>query len=753
MSKHDKKEKKCKDKKCPDDHKKDHCIRDGEPFEHQILLYVGDAYGAPVPKTEFWIMLIIIKDGAKVTIQIPFINFQTGQFANIPEEDGLLPPPNNGGYVYTLKGNLPKKIRPNSSINMTYFAGSNNGYNQTFTFNGLITDTPPIPITFTPPQAGYLLQISNSGALTILGIGTLGNIILPGNQNVLPTAFTYIVQPHFGLSDNTQISTGAINTAVFPPDSDGFDFGVRDFHLNDAYKGTVAFTWPDNSTQLDRNPNIMNTAVSTGMLIDGKLKLRAPFLFPNPDGFYSVDSGVAISRLDNNNIVVSWEYADTVDFGSNIPLFRAVSTDGGQNWISGPSTDQPDGIISFAGDNLGVKCDKFGNFWWISTSLFDNEGNIVNNPFISISTNGGVTFTRAFTFPVANPNDQYDSPTHCFGGDGLGNYGVHIIADLFPNEAIGAINGFPVVAFIPVTALGAFGPIQILSLPQFQNADFTNSITASEDGRVWTHGSPEGLGPALYPFPGGAITNNSRMIFKSPGALGDNYAGPFEVAMFNQLFDSLFVLGFDAQPSDGFFISTQTNFFDDKRQALYIVVNVKFPDESQDCRLYLIASRNNGLTFSNPFEISTTVKNNRGFASMALDVVTEDLIIGWYDGRNFEDKQSLQYFGAVVTAKELDRIVAQLPRSDPRYNIPNPNIPNPNLPTPNAASAAASSENAAPKVTSISATTVIVIPKVTSVVSKAASSNKSITKEMKEAAKRYFSRRQNRKSKAPVAKK
>jgi hypothetical protein len=97
-----------------------------------MKLYLGDTYGVPVPDTEFWITLSIIKERlkvsdntttTKVTIQIPAINFRTGPYANniyettnsvseiIDKVLGVfLPTPQNGGYLYTSDGFLPKNL-------------------------------------------------------------------------------------------------------------------------------------------------------------------------------------------------------------------------------------------------------------------------------------------------------------------------------------------------------------------------------------------------------------------------------------------------------------------------------------------------------------------------------------------------------------------------------------------------------------------------------------------------------------------
>ena len=60
---------------------------------------------------------------------------------------------------------------------------------------------------------------------------------------------------------------------------------------------------------------------------------------------------------------------------------------------------------------------------------------------------------------------------------------------------------------------------------------------------------------------------------------------------------------------------------------------------------------------------------------MALDSVTGNLVFGWYDGRNDPTFKSVQYFGAVITAKTLDKLVEKIPLSNPLYSIPPATLP------------------------------------------------------------------------------
>lgn len=681
-------------------------------FDHTFVVYVGDCYGIEIPNTEFKVKAIIVKEPLvmesdkgcyqlyKVTIQLPAINFETGPFANsvyetnnpvsepIDEVVGLfLPPPQNGGYLYTKGGFLPKELRPNELMTRAYFGPCNNGQNIPFHYVQNVIQ-PPVSgaITFTAPISGYILRVTNTGGIVLEGTGTMGNIIPPGTQQMLPTTITYIAKPNLRLGDNTRISTGAINVVQYtypPPTAGNVDY-VRDHHINDAFGNVVAYAWADNSNIINAaaNPNIMNLAYAIGKVKDGKLKMKkAQFLTNYNSGYLFVwDTSIAINRTNPRNIVVSYLIIDNNSPDDGLPfsvLYAAVSFDGGKTWpINGPTNVQPTGFVvpgvpGGAGDNTGVKADKFGNFWYVSSNFFDDLGNEINVPFIMVSSDMGQSWTLVYTFPYdySNPTTLYDYPAFQFGGDDQGNYGVYIVADYFPNFLTQS-DGYPSIAFIPISGLGQYNVagVQQAALPAQLNVNFTASITASDDGRVWTYGSAAGLSPASYPFPGG-LTNN-RVVFKSPGPINQNYAGPWGVIRYNSLEDSIYYPVWQAAPIFGFFQSAQTNFYDNKRQALYVILNATYPELSQNSRIYLLISRDNGSTWSNPIDINTDDQYNRGFPSMALDTKTGNLLFGWYDCRDYKGGLSFNYYGAVVDAKTLDQLVEQIPLSNPTYTIP-----------------------------------------------------------------------------------
>ena len=309
--------------------------------------------------------------------------------------------------------------------------------------------------------------------------------------------------------------------------------------------------------------------------------------------------------------------------------------------------------------------DQYGNIWYGSSNLFDDLGNEINQPFFMVSTDGGQTYTLAYTLPAPSTNFLYDYPQYCFGGDGSGNYGLQFTTDL-GNTSTGDLG--PVVGFIPITGLGAYGTPTPTNLASFVNLNQTPTITASNDGRVWYYGYSAGFGPGLLPTPASGITS-VRVIYKSPGPIDQNYAGPWDFSIGNFLSDSISLPTDDAQPVTGFFNTIQSILYDDKRQALYCTTSNHYPDFSQNMKLYFSISRDNGQTWSEAIEISNSDFGNRGFASMALDYTTGDLYFGWYDGRHDPTFKSVKYYGAVILARELNEMVKSIPLSNPIYTL------------------------------------------------------------------------------------
>ena len=273
-------------------------------------------------------------------------------------------------------------------------------------------------------------------------------------------------------------------------------------------------------------------------------------------------------------------------------------------------------------------------------------------PLFLISSDGGITFQLVYTAPppVNLGVDFYDYPQYCFGGDGQGNYGLWFYVNLLP----AGIDDIPCIGFIPITGLGTYGTTSFVILNGLNNVITTVSVTASAEGRLWLEGT---YGVNFSPV---------EVMFKSPGPIDQNYAGPWQFEIVPTSFSSTLI----SEPIDGYLTpSIQSAIYDDTRQALYVMTGATL-DYSQDMFVYLFISRNNGQTWSNPIQIATSDKGNRGFQSMALDPKTGNLIFGWYDGRNDPTFQAVQYFATVITSSTLDKLVNKIPLSNPLYTLP-----------------------------------------------------------------------------------
>jgi hypothetical protein len=457
---------------------------------------------------------------------------------------------------------------------------------------------------------------------------------------------------------NIEISTGATNTTYFSNPS-AVNNGLRDSHVIDAYDGTVAWAWADNATISNKTNNTLNVMVCIGKIsTNGVVSIGMPINITQFTGanLQAWDTAITINRTNTNNIVVSYLLIN-YNNGTAVP-YRAYTTNGGLTWINGPMNVPPTGLYPEVGDNRGVSSDKFGNIWYAATSLYDSAGYVVNQPYYAVSSNGGQSFTLAYTVPLlANFQkgiSEYDYPQYCFGGlgDGSNAYGLWFALDYYQN----GYDITPVVGFIPINGLNSVGTGTTLELPaSFIDTQYIPSIAASADGRVWCEGMN-----FLY------ATRRScpvGMRYKAAGAIGAHYQQPWTIALVGSAFIDGQVHEI-SQPDDGYFnITVQGNLYDETRQALYALVTDQVAPNSQNMYINLYISRTNGLSWSVPTALSTTTFANRGFASMALDPITGSLVVGWYDGRNDPTYKSVEYFTTIIPSTTISALVNTAPLS------------------------------------------------------------------------------------------
>lgn len=611
------------DKKC-----RKNCV-----IEHEFRLAPSLRFGATSESEEFAVTSKITVDYYKcvkrVTIDFPAINFQI-----------LETNPRFGGFVVTTSGFLCSDLRPTGTVPRSIVAASYDGALPyiNFTIPGLPT---PIP--------GYIMQIDNGGALTIAGAGTPGTALFFGRHAVLPCSISYIVECVDGLDKNIILSDGFTNTTQFI-DTRAANNGIRDSHVNDAFNNVVAWCWQDNSMIVDKTNGSSNVIVSIGQVINYKIKNIVKTQLTNySNTIRPFDTAIAINRTNSDNLVASWGYVG-LNALENKRLY-SYSFDGGVTWSAPGSVSFP-GLSDDFGDCVGVKSDKYGNFWYgFSIRSVDSI-----TPAYAVSTDGGITFQLIYTGPTIPPLPfGYDYPQYCFGNKATGEYGLYFYTNF--NDQTGRT---PFVGFIPIPVTG---PVPIATadagtlLPKIRNQIFSADIAASDDGRVWFYG------PNTNQFGVGGVNT----VYKSPGEIFENYAGPWVNTVTKNTIPTNFLNPwFDSQPVRGYIsCSIKSVIYDNKRQALYGLCAQSVPTTTQNMRINLTISRNNGQTWSDPFEISTSHHNNRGFQSMALDTNTGNLVFGWYDGRNDPTKTGIEYFAAILKAKKLSKLVKAIPLTNP----------------------------------------------------------------------------------------
>jgi hypothetical protein len=473
--------------------------------------------------------------------------------------------------------------------------------------------------------------------------------LLQESHITAPREIAHVVEPTRTTLQNILLSTGPTNTTLFSNPS-AINNGIRDSHTNDAYNGHVAWAWTDNATISNKTNGTMNVMVAVGTInANGVVQIGHPINITNftQGGLQAWDTAVAINRSNPNNIVVSYLLIN-YNTGTALP-YRAYTTNGGTTWTNGPM-NVPPAFFQEVGDNRGVASDKYGNIWYLATNLYNSSGTAINQPYFAVSSNGGQTFRLAYTVPLLSDFhlgvSEYDYPQFCFGGlgDGSGAYGLWFAADYYQNGS----DITPIVGFIHINGANSIGTGSTIELINFKDTQYIPSLTASANGRVWCEGMNFLHANATCPV---------ATRYKAPGAISANYQGPWTITTVSSAFIDGNVHEL-SQPDDGYFnVTVQGNVYDESRQALYSLVTDQVSNGSQNIYIHLYISRTNGQTWSAPINISTTTTANRGFASMALDSVTGDLVLGWYDGRNDSTFKSVEYYASVIPAATLTSLV------------------------------------------------------------------------------------------------
>ena len=359
----------------------------------------------------------------------------------------------------------------------------------------------------------------------------------------------------------------------------------------------------------------------TGLLLAGFLTaevVSAQTLSVGPNVNINRQSGsqseeaIAIDPTNPNRI---FAWANDLSGGSDNSA--AYSTNGGTNWTA--RLTGSDGWPALGGDPT-CSFDAFGNLFGAS---FDTVGAIL----VRASTNAGQTFSVS----LLTISGSLDQPTIKAGpGTVAGQQAVWIT---YLNGSSLVARGAAVTGF---NAFGAFGSER--TIPGSSLGNF-GDIAIGTNGKVAiVFETPSGgVGPATLQM----VVNSSGSTagtFTSAGSVSTQVGGFRAIpAQPSRSVDAEVGLAYD--------ISTGPH-----RGRLHMVYTDAPSTTSNDLNIFARYSDNDGTTWSSPVRVNTdSGANSQFFSKLALDPVTGNIAIVWYDCRNSAANNRVELWGTIST--------------------------------------------------------------------------------------------------------
>ena len=609
----------------------------------QDVVFGLQGIGAWRQNTSFDATITITEAAGTVSITIPPLTF------SLPAEASIFCPPQvfgftqfvpehpnaAGGMVYLKSGAIPKQYRPASPI----------GVSQAVT---------------TSPSTGYYAVVTQEGnirfAIPIIAAEIVGYTSYLGTGPITTPSVTisYPVLPTMpSAPQNFAFGTGHTQEVYFPiiPEVNQY----LDAYLCDIHNNIFAAFWADNSTQQSYPFQAYGYAQIGTVNTDGSISLQsANTVITPPSGYYCSQGGIAINPTNTNNII-----ANSILMGAagGLELWVSITNDGGSTWAS-KRIDTGSIPQNAAGDNNAL-FDQFGNYW--VTNLAVVSGNTTLT--ILLSSDGGNTFSVAAEFNAssyASGGEFFDFDQMTFGSDGSGGYALYLVTDLITTSG-----EIPSIGYIPVTGNGAYGAAHMVPITSYNIDGIFGSPVATSSGPVYinyfsnntdlTYGYyyivtiPDGItgvnNQTFSNFNCWASNNFGLLIENHPGP-GTSYTSTNAKAIRGQLPTS----------------PVRCLAYDNSKSALYALMCNPDPIYSQNCSLYLVASKNGGTTWSAPYYIKDSPLGSCFQPSINVDSVTGNAFITWYDSRaDLTANQYVQFYGAVVLSSILTEVINTIP--------------------------------------------------------------------------------------------
>ncbi len=598
----------------------------GKDFKYVIYLQVEDITRTPVGKS-FSVLLDINIHDEMVTISIPAMNF-------------IISNSNGSGYIFTSKGNLPRKTWPVDPVYQSYT---------------LQTDNPGVELD---------LYIANDGSFRIVASGNIP--IAPGSYFVHAKTIEYRLPEinKLNVPFDCKLSEGK-SSVIKIEKSTGSTNDFLDYYNNDFVKDVVAFSWADNHK--GHHPYNLNLVTRVGKIKrnpDGtfRMDLHKPVTVIKPPRAAKIircyENTISINPRNTKNLVVTTIYQDNNQPvpGTNLfQLWRAVSYNRGKSWPVVGRVDNLGSLPLFRSNPNGM-FDKFGNYWLVYMS----SNNTLLPPFnlvFAVSYDKGATFNLV-SILTPGLNMLYDYPRIAFGGDGNNGFALWASADLID---LSAQTVSIAVGYIPVIKFGNVGLLNMVPVPAIPtNFVAAPEITATKDGTVFLAAEnfvltgDNGKNAQVYLFAlFGGIANFPNFIQK--GEIFYSNVGS------NDLNTSAGGKPLPFQPLRGCFpLGARGLDYDDGRKRLWSLgVDMK-PDLSNNMDIFLMYSDNDGHTWSRPIVLNAISEHDRALPSLKVNEETGDIAIGWYDSRDSEHNKSVDYYATLFPASRIPKFHQEL---------------------------------------------------------------------------------------------
>jgi hypothetical protein len=312
------------------------------------------------------------------------------------------------------------------------------------------------------------------------------------------------------------------------------------------------------------------------------------------------ESTVVIDPTNNNRV-----------FSASNPMNFRYSTDAGVTW----SNSTLSGLQMSCCDNQAA-WDRFGNLYvvYINSS--------VTNVVVVRSTNGGQSFTQVLSISPSG----LDQPSIAVGPSNTPNVdsvwiSFHDNAGIQATGAtvtgLGAMGGFIPLETAPSSGGCNFGGIAITNTGAVI-VTYQDGTGGSGPATIYTNTDPDNVGAAGF---------NARVTVSSTNVGG-----------FSPI---------PAQPNRT--IDAEANVAADHFGAWQYLVYVDRPTtSSNDTNIFLRISHDNGATWSAAQRVNDDTGTNSQFnPALAVDQVTGNLGITWYDCRNSPGNNTAQIYGTV----------------------------------------------------------------------------------------------------------